>query len=208
MRITNIQKKELNEIFSKYSLNHSDFEISGENKEFKIKYALDYFSFTIQKTKNDMYYLTVYPIDSTEGYSVGGTWKHTIERFQDWIRDLSLELNTNTGWSPFKDTYFMNTAIEDLDSNFNDYEKRIIITGIQELSEKIKHLDLPIAKIETIDLKLDAVTNTLDSLNKFDWHSLFMGTIFSLMMTLSIPPNINGILWQYIKDMFSTMKLK
>jgi hypothetical protein len=54
---------------------------------------------------------------------------------------------------------------------------------------------------------LDALSAKIDELNKFDWKSMFIGTIASLIMTLVVPPEVSGMLWEYIKMSFNNLKI-
>ncbi|WP_157730814.1 hypothetical protein [Arenibacter algicola] len=48
----------------------------------------------------------------------------------------------------------------------------------------------------------------VDDLTKFDWKALFIGTIATLVISLGIPPESNGMLWEWIKSAFNGLKLK
>jgi len=208
MRITNIQKKELSEKFRNHGLNIFDFDTSGEYKEFKVKFKHDYFSFTIDRQKEDVYYLTIFPVDNTAGYSMGATWEQTKAKFTVWTKQISDELNTATGWESFQTSNYLNAEFEDLQKDFTTTEKTQARQSILELKGRVKALDLSETSLQIIESKLDNLSKKVDELNKFDWKSLFLGTIASLIMTLSIPPDASGLLWEYIKSAFSGLKLK
>lgn len=208
MRITNIQKKELSDIFRESNLNILEFETSGQHKEFKVKFKHEYFSFSINIQKPDVYYLTIYPIDNTEGYSVSSNWAVTKNKFKDWINQIDNDLNTPNGWNTFQSSNYLNADFSDLEENFEETEKEQTRQNIQVLKEKINLIELPKESIDIINKKLDDLSIKLDVMSKFDWKSLFLGTVASLIMSLGIPPETNGILWEYIKISFSGLKIK
>ena len=207
MRITNIQKKELSEIFKKNNLNTIDFETSGEYQEFNIKFKHDYFSFLISKVKDDVYSITIFAIDRKNAYNFSDTWANTLKRFDGWAQKVSTELNSSTGWETFENTNFLNTDYEDLVSEFTQAEKSQTRQSIHELKVKIKLLDLPENSLKIIENKLDSLSLKVDELNKFDWKSLFIGTIASLIMSFIIPQEASGLFWEYIKSSFNNLKI-
>ncbi|MGD0712348.1 MAG: hypothetical protein ABR968_14325 [Bacteroidales bacterium] len=140
MRITNIQKKELSDIFRESGLNVLDFETTGQYKEFKIKFKHDYYSFSLNIQKDKNYYLTIFPIDNTQGYSVGATWTQTKNYFAEWTMQLATDLNTATGWETFQSHNFLNADFKELAQEFSETEKEQVRQSIKELKEKIKTL--------------------------------------------------------------------
>jgi hypothetical protein len=202
MRISNTKKKELSEIFRNHNLNLFDFEISGEYHQFKIKFKYDYFSFLIEQKTHNEYNFTIYPIDNTKGLTVGGTWENAKSRFNTWCQQIKTELNTPTGWESFQSENFLDAGFDDLDAPFSENEKLQIRQGIKEVKERIITLELPERSIQTMVKKLDELCDKVDELNKFDWKSFFIGTMASLIMTLSIPPEMQGIIWECIKMAF------
>ncbi len=208
MRIVNTQKKELADIFTQAGLNVLDFETSGQYKEFKIKFKHEYFSFSINIQKPDSYQLTIFPIDNTNGYTIQAVWADVKKHFDKWSKQIATELNTATGWETFQSENFLNASFEELEQEFSETEKAQARQSIIELKEKIKTLDLPETSKNIIEKKLDDLHSKVNDLKKFDWKSLFIGSVASLIMTLAIPPEISGLLWEYIKIAFSGFRLK
>lgn len=208
MRITNTQKKELSDIFRQAGLNVLDFETSGQHKEFKIKFKHEYFSFLINIQKPDAYNLSIFPINNTNGYTIAANWIESKKHFEKWVKQLATELNTATGWETFQSDNFLNASFEELEQKFTETEKIQTRQSILELKEKIKALELPEESIKIIERKLDDLHAKVDDLKKFDWKSLFVGSIASLIMTLAIPPEVSGLLWEYIKTAFSGFRLR
>jgi len=206
MRITNVEKKELSDIFKGLKLNIFDFEATGEYEQFKIKFKHDYFSFNIVKQKPSVYLIEYFSVDNKNPVSGSMSWSDLIKNFQFWSQKLVNEINSSTGWESFQNTNFLNTEFEELNSEFTVDEKIKTKANIIELKAKIKLLSLPSNKLEIIENKLDLLSLKVDELNKFDWKSLFFGTITSLVMTLAIPPQAAGMLWEYIRNLFSNLK--
>lgn len=208
MRITNIQKKELSEIFKKHNLNLFDFEISGGFEKFKIKFKGDYFSFTIVKAKTDEYTMVVLSVSNTQPLSYAGNWETVKSKFSGWSKKIDDELNTETGWESFETFNFLNDEYEDLENNFSNSEKLQIKINIENLKNKVAQLNLPIENLKIIENKLDNLFTAVDELSKFDWKSQFIGMIVSLILASIIPPEFSGIIWNYIKSSFNGLSIK
>lgn len=208
MRITNTQKQELSLIFKRNNLNLVDFDVTGEYQEFKVKFKHDYFSFSIEKTRDDAYTLTIFNIDRKNAYTTSATWATSLTRFDSWTKQVSTELTSTTGWETFENTNFLDTEFEDLDTGFTEIEKLQTKESIKKLKVKIQHLNLAPEKLQIIESKLDTLSQKVDELNKFDWKSLFIGTIASLIMTFVIPQEASGMFWEYLKSSFNNMRIK
>jgi hypothetical protein len=208
MRITNTQKNELSQIFKKNKLNLIDFDANGEFQEFKIKFKHDYFAFSIEKLKDDVFTVSVHSINRKEPYVTSNTWATLIAKFDNWAQQVYTELNSPTGWESFENTNFLNAEYEDLNTEFTETERNQTKESIKELKEKIKLLNLAPEKLEIIENKLDSLSMKVDELNKFDWKSLFIGTVASLIMTFVIPAEASGMFWEYIKSSFNNLRIK
>jgi hypothetical protein len=207
MRITNIEKKQLSDIFQKLKLNIFDFQTTGEYEIFKIKFKYDYFSFVIVKQKTNVYQIEYFSVDNKNAVSASISWDGLLNYFLVWAEKLALEFNSPTGWESFENASFLNAEYEELNSKFTSTEKIQTKQNIKDLKVKIKLLNLAPQKLEIIESKLDALSAKIDELNKFDWKSMFIGTIASLIMTLVVPPEVSGMLWEYIKMSFNNLKI-
>lgn len=207
MRITNVEKKQLSDIFHKFKLNIFDFEATGEYEVFKIKFKYDYFSFAIVKHKPNIYIIEYFSVDNKNAISTSSNWNDVLQHFLEWTKKLFSEFNSPTGWESFENTNFLNTEYEELNSEFTDSEKTQTKQCLQDLKVKIELLNLTPEKLEIINSKLDSLSLKVDELNKFDWKSMFIGTIASLIMTFVVPQEASGMLWEYIKSSFNNLKI-
>jgi hypothetical protein len=208
VRITNIEKKQLSDIFRKLKLNIFDFETTGEYEIFKIKFKYDYFSFAIVKQKTAVYQIEYFLVDNKNAISASISWDGLLKHFLEWAEKLVLEFNSPTGWESFENASFLNAEYEKLNSKFTNVEKIQTKQNIKDLKVKIKLLNLEPEKLVIIESKLDSLSLKVNELNKFDWKSMFIGTIASLIMTFIVPPESSGMLWEYIKSSFNNLKIK
>lgn len=207
MRITNVEKKQLSDIFHKLKLNIFDFDATGEYEIFKIKFKYDYFSFSIIKQKANIYQIEYFSVDNKNAVSTAVNWNDLLQHFYQWSKKLFAEFNSPTGWESFENTNLFNAEYEELNNEFTDAEKIKTKQSLKELKVKIKLLNLPPEKLDIINSKLDSLTLKVDELNKFDWKSMFLGTIASLIMTFIVPQEASGMLWEYIKSSFNNLKI-
>lgn len=208
MRITTIKLKELNDIFINSGLNKNDFKVIIKDEFFLIQCRGQYFSFKVQIQNPNIYRNTIYNIDNRKGVSVASKWEVTKEKFKDWCESLKTEIGINHGWETIESTNYFKTTSEDLNSSFPEPEKISLRLALKGLQEKISHLELPEKNLDIINGKLDNLDTKLDSMSKFDWKSLFIGTIFSLLTTLAIPQEASGLIWSYISESFKNFRLK
>jgi len=208
MRITNLQKKELSNIFQELKLNINDFKTSGQYKEFKIEFKFDYFSFSINKRNQNEYYLSIYPIDNKNGYSVGAKWESVLSYFEKWAKEIKQELSTPTGWETFDSENYLKAEFSDLNKKFSVEEQVSIKQNLEELISKIKQLELQEDVFKIFERKIDELSQKVNKLSKFDWKSLFIGTIVSLLFTFGLPPETSGFIWKLVKTTFSRFQLK
>jgi hypothetical protein len=206
IRITNDLKQQLAEIFKLSGLNSHDFDLIQDFSEFTLKYKFDYFSFYINRNDSENFYTTIFAIESKEGSSRLLNWSDLKIVFENWLKGIFFELKGQSGWEGFGKENFIYSNYSELEEEFTQTEKEQINAAINEIKEKIKNLDIPLESLKILDSKLDNLNTKVDILNKFDWKSLFAGTIVSLTLTLGIPPEVNGILTKYINEAFSFLK--
>ena len=101
----------------------------------------------------------------------------------------------------------MHTETSEFEEEFSKEEKNEVRKILNALNQKISTLELPPSTIEVICNRLDNLSKKVDNSKKFDWKALFIGTIASLIMTLSIPPEASGLIWQYVKTAFTELKI-
>jgi hypothetical protein len=208
MRITNSQKKQLSDIFNNHELNLLDFEVSGNYHEFKVKFKFDYFSFTVVKKDERQFQVTIFSVENTRGGTGIMEWDDVLHRFELWSAQIKIELDTPNGWETFQSRNYLNTNFNDLNQFFTEDDKLSARRSLSEIKQKLKTLDITVERLEIMEGKLDELGLKVDHLTKFDWKSLFIGTIANLIMSLAIPPESAGMLWEWIKSAFNGLKLK
>ncbi|ASO06406.1 hypothetical protein [Arenibacter algicola] len=138
MRITNLQRRQLSDVFNNKNLNLLDFEVSGNYQEFKIKFRFDYFSFIVFKKNAEQYQVTVMSVDNTNAGTTVMKWDGVLHRFKLWVTQIKEELDTPSGWETFQSSNYLNSDLEDLNQFFSEDEKKSARQSLTEIKEKLK----------------------------------------------------------------------
>jgi hypothetical protein len=138
-------------------------------------------------------------------------WDVQVKIVKDWLRNLSREISSPNKWERLQNEIKHINITNDIDSN----EEKFTVTEFEELEQRINTLKSEIIKIEltesqinTINSKLDHLTTLAKVMNRFDWKSLFIGTIISIIIQLEVNPNNAKLLWSYIRSIFSNYFLQ
>lgn len=129
------------------------------------------------------------------------SWKGVISRYRIWIENIAKEVKTKTGWreESFENYLEVEYSYESLNERFSKSEKQKISKGLTELKRRVGRLEIP-------ETSITAINQKNDELSKFDWKSSFIGTIISLATTYIIPPEVQGAIFNHIKEVFSFLK--
>ncbi len=205
MRITKKQQKELSDVIESNNLNIFDFEHSGNLEKFFVKYKYDYFSFSIEKIKDDNYNYTILSIYSTVAKSGNSGWNGTTANFKAWVKSIAEEINTTTGWEFIANNY-SNKDYKELEINFTDEEKKENLNRLEELKKEIIKLELPKNNLKFIEKKIDELSYKLDELKKFDWHTLLISTFINFLVSGIISNEHKATIWNFINVNFLYIK--
>ncbi|XWN36769.1 MAG: hypothetical protein ROO71_12505 [Balneola sp.] len=208
MRITKIQKKELADIVIKEGLNTNLFDTPGENEFFTVKLKNEPFSFTLKKINSDKYRMAIVDIFDLNVRTADVFWEGLVKQFTKWIENVSKELKIKTGWEDEVFDNYLNTeySYKQLNDLFSEEEKELVRNSINELKGKVITLEIEESSIIAINNKLDDLSEKVDELSRFDWKSMFYGTIINLTMSLSISSEIQSKFMDYVKEAFIFLK--
>jgi hypothetical protein len=136
------------------------------------------------------------------------SWVSQKNCFGRWLNYLKRELETPNKWER------LNKEIQSLKFNLIPEEGKFTVNEYEELKSKlliltgqISNSKLPIDQINIINDKIDHLTDLAKDMNKFDWKSLFIGTIVSLIIQLGLTQENAQLIWQYIKMTFNNYLL-
>lgn len=133
-----------------------------------------------------------------------GSWPLQLNYVRRWLRNIDRELKTPNKWDLLAKE-MANVDFKDIkynDSKFTYQEYELLEKNIEDLKNKVSKLDLLEEQIAQIHKKLDHLLNLAKEMNKTDWKELFIGSLISLFMQLSIDKDTGQIIFGYIKNLF------
>ncbi len=137
-----------------------------------------------------------------------GTWEYQLQYAFRWLTNIFREINSTNKWDR------LYKEIAEIKINYENDEGKFSATEYEELKHKIDSLKNGITSINLLPEQLAAINTKLDHLtllakdmNKFDWKGLFVGTIISIIVQLSVTPENAKSLWALIKQVFSNYLL-
>lgn len=190
--------------------------------QFKIVVAR-YKTETQIKLQSSKYYFNIRSEDKTGGFEIERSpakdrllitisilnWSTVVEQFTEWIENLEREIKSPNLWDKFESNLFGFEIQPDLDNS------KFTAKEFEQLSLKMKLL---IQNVETLNLlnnEKNEIQNSLQhllelskDLGKFDWKSVFVGTIISIIIQLNVNKENADALWKLIKQAFNTYFIK
>lgn len=209
MKLLTSQKNILFDTIKNESLSPSQFELeelnysSGLcNTNIKFKGSEYFFLFG---TKNETYDVMYSPASSSfSGQNYTGSWDLSLSRFSEWIVYLKRETQIQDKWAAFEEE-INNVSINfsDDQNNFSAREYEDLKVNMLVLKQGIANLNMLPDQVLTINAKLDYLCEIAVDMNKFDWNSLFLGTIISVIIQLSVTQDNAKAIWTLIKQAFN-----
>jgi hypothetical protein len=180
-----------------------DISILLKNTDFVFKIFED-------KRYHKSFFLNFIPgIDVYKEITGNVGWDEIIQNFYFWLENIVRELQEPDYWERFEHEL----SVANINSNINN--SKFSIKEYEDLQRKI---DLISQNIETIPLiaeqlsdikkELNRLTELAKDLGKYDWFNLFVGSIISIAIQLSISKENVSLLWDIIKSAFNNLFLK
>jgi len=136
-------------------------------------------------------------------------WSEGMIHFDKWLNNLQREINSPNLWQKFQ------SEATSLNVSFVSDNSKFTINEYNELKQKIDFIINQLPNIELGNQQQIEIASTLqhlltlsNELGKFDWKSLFIGTIISIIIQLNVTKENADLLWQLIKSSFNNFLLK
>jgi hypothetical protein len=212
MRLLKTQKNELFEIIEATGLSPNSFfyrdpdvfsnhatEIGYRNSNFR-------FSIRVSSDNQDLIIINYSPgasIFDREEWLRG--WAKVVEHFDTWVNALYDEITVADKWERLnEEVEQVHITYENETNQFSAFEYEDLKIKMHLLKSEIRKIGLPSDQLTAIESKLDHLTEIGLSLSKFDWKSLFVGTIISIIIQLSVTPDNAKTIWGLIRKVFTT----
>ncbi|MCD4819204.1 MAG: hypothetical protein K8S23_10990 [Candidatus Cloacimonetes bacterium] len=204
------QKNELYDCIEKIGFSPIQFELDEQsNNIYCIVYFLktDFFFLISDKllAHSNNYELSYSPAHNSYKESVNAAgWSIVSSRFDIWLHLLYQEINTPNKWERLqKEIDSLAISFDQDDSKFSIQEFELLETKIKSLKQKVTEIGLISEQVDAFNNKLDYLIDSAKRSNKFDWKSLFIGTIVNLTITMNVTPENTQALWLLIKQVFN-----
>ncbi len=138
------------------------------------------------------------------------SWSDLKIKFSNWLDFVEREFIQIDEWSLIEQEVNQNELLQIQSFNneaFLDFEKEIVKNRIKALRNKFYELGFANSDLDFINEKLNLLIENTERLNKFDWKSLFLGTIISIIIQLSISQEQGHQIWRFIHDLFNNLFL-
>lgn len=170
------------------------------------------YNFSIFEDKNYVKSFFVNYVPGTDTYKeISGRigWNEIIYHFLQWIVNVSRELNEPNHWARLEqEISTINFSTNFNNSKFTVREYEEIKSKVELLSQNLNSIPLLVEQQIEIRQELERLTELAKDLGKYDWLNLFVGTIISIIIQLSVTKENASMLWTLIKKTFNMYFLK
>jgi hypothetical protein len=214
MKLLLSQKNNLFDLIEKFGLTpglfeYKEYETGKEIYNTTISLKKSSFLFSVTRIVNNTRdaSLRFSPGDIRyEDSSYAATWYDIESTFKYWLKYLKREIQLEDKWeklnSEIQSLQLYKEEGDFLNSKFTVPEYLEIKQKIFLLKEGIAKLELLPEQIALLNDKLDLVLDLTTQLGRFDWKSLFIGTIVSIIIQLGVTQDNAKAIWALIKQVF------
>ena len=203
MNLLQSQKNRIYDIIQKEGLSPSMFYFQDNTKSVVLYMKSSNYYFNIAENGTLVKY-SPGPDSFEAGYFSTRNWEDQVEYIIVWLQCLVRELNEPDKWKLLQEGLegvdFSDIKYEDIKFSYQEYE--LLKIKMDELKEKLGRLDLLESQLKQINDKLDHLLNLAKSMNKTDWKELFIGSVISLIMQLSIDKATGQAIFALIRGLF------
>lgn len=197
------QKNQLFELIQNSGIGITQFKYDEESNTAFIRHKSNYYYKII--VDNISYWSEFSPGKNSLRYITGKVnWSTTITEFTNWLSFLKREVLSIDKWSVFEqelDKLSLNQ--EDSSSYFSVDEYEIVKSRMLSLKLRLANISLDKNQLAVLEEKIDYLIEEAKHQKKFDWKSLFIGTIVSIIIQLSISQEQGKQIWDLIKEIFN-----
>ena len=132
------------------------------------------------------------------------SWDSCIAKFYEWLHNLQREVTAPNLWERFQ------SSVSNIQLSNNDDNSKFTHQEYLDLSSKIDILINAVPSINLLENQTIAIQSQLvdllsktNSLGKYDWRNLFVGTMISIIIQLGVTQDNANELWILVKQIFS-----
>ena len=202
------QENELFDLIDSLKLNPKDFQF--ENKKDGAKLIIDYrgfaFFFSIAESTQSRFIIKYFPDNylSESELINSQDWKTLISHFKAWLAKVKGQVQVPDKWKLLSqaqsDFQFIEVPLGD---HFSVEEYNMVTTKIDIFKESLKEINLTQEQYKSLSASIEELKESAKSISKKDWLLLFVGTIVTQSVALSITPENISSIWSIFKTVFT-----
>ena len=208
MRLLQTQKNQVYELIEEAGLSPSMFSFDDPDNadgDTYLRFNDSQYYFNFAKSRSGGHFASLSPgYDTPYEDQAPGSWSGQLSYVRRWLGYLTREIMAPDKWKllheELENMDFGDIKYEDAKFTYREYA--FLKEKIEELKGKIGKLDLVEKQIAQINEKLDHLLHLAKDMNKTDWKELFIGSLISLFMQLSIDKSTGQTIVGYVKGLF------
>lgn len=219
MKLLTTQKDEIYDLIVKQQLSPSQFKFSEipsvtghSNVATKLFYKDNpdfFFIFDSGAQAMNPHWCMYAPAgDRFEKREYPGGWSGIRVNIEKWLTFLKREIESENKWQKLEEELNkFNFKFENNNDQFSVVEYEEICMKIDLIKERIPTLGLEAGQLNRIEKSLDYLKDKAKVMGKFDWKTLFVGTVVNLALDLAMPTETINAFIKLIKDTLNQLFL-
>jgi hypothetical protein len=205
------QKNEIYNIIEKGDLSPNLFkfsEVKGNTGSITYVRYSDDFVFMIHYIQNG-WSINYSPALARFSQSLSvSNWYEVLKYLKEWLNYLKREISQIDKWKRLEEQIeLINISYSDNNDKFSAQEFEELRNRMFLLKGHLIEINLPTDQLDILNSKIDHLTDLAISMNKFDWYSMFIGSIMSIIIQLGVTHENAKALWTLIKNLFNSSLL-
>lgn len=214
MRLLTSQKNELFNLINSGGFSPSQFNLSEKSAQGVERINIQFrtvveFRFRISDSDRHEFYLSYSPGQSKFTESrFAESWIQVTKYFEDWLDNINRELTQEDLWLSMEHMVASVGLHGDTNNEKFTVQQYLLITErMKSLQQGISALSLPEDQIKTINKKLDHLLEQAKTFGKFDWQAQFIGGLITLIVALTISPEVGKQIFELVRQFFNQILL-
>jgi len=136
-------------------------------------------------------------------------WEQVVVYFGKWLKYLKREITSPDKWGrAFGELAYLGSATGSQYTHFTHSEYLNIVNKLDHIKKGLEQIPLTDEQNRGLKAQFDHLETKIDELNKFDWQSLFIGTVISVIIQLGVDKENANLLYDLIKLYFQGLILR
>lgn len=206
MKLLLSQKNELYDVVESGGFSPYQFQLTESVDQAKLSYKGTDYHFSIGGVNGSNTPVIVCPGErqyaEVRYYNYWFDIKDYLKKWLQWLRRETNEIDKWSRLEQFADQVKLAKISEGDKFSTSEYED--LKLRMKTLKQRLDESNLTSEQLQILGDKLDHITSLAIDMNKFDWTSLFVGTIISIIIQLSVNPENAKSLWNLVRSVFNS----